>query len=187
MNFLLTCVFYKNFDRYHKQQLTTSVWAVIEDRKLVYQRKLVGKNYIKEEIEHRLDYYKPNWRKAMDVAQWEEEYKYAMNNVRIIKKTRCNLTCNNTVLFKKERNKLGQILSAQLLETYCRSFDQLPSEDQTNIGAILKGYAKQEDIMDAWLQTQDDSLRLYECLGHEFEKQKVYEVFLFTRKVIELH
>lgn len=30
--------------------------------------------------------------------------------------------------------------------------------------------------MDAWLQTQDDSLRLYECLGREVEKQEVYEV-----------
>lgn len=69
-------------NRYHKQQLPTSVWAVIEDRKLVYQRKLIGKNYIKEEIESRLDYFKPDWRNAMDVAHWEEEYRYAMNNVR---------------------------------------------------------------------------------------------------------
>lgn len=78
--------------------------------------------------------------------------------------------------YKKERNKRGQILSTQLLQNYCRSFDQLPPEEQTSVKSILKEHTKQEDIMDAWLQTQDDSLRLYECLGLEDEKQELYEV-----------
>lgn len=58
-----------------------SVWAIIEDRKLVYQRKLIGKNHIKQAIESKLDYYQPSWRNTMDVAHWEEEFRYAMNTV----------------------------------------------------------------------------------------------------------
>lgn len=69
------------------------------------------------------------------------------------------------------------------MENYCQSFDQLPSEDQKSIGLILKEYGKQDDIMDAWLQIQDDSLRLYECLGLEVEKQKLYEVFFISSKI----
>jgi hypothetical protein len=36
--------------------------------------------------------------------------------------------------------------------------------------------------MDAWLQTQDDSLRLYECLGLEVEKQVLHEVCIYMVK-----
>lgn len=78
--------------------------------------------------------------------------------------------------YKKEGNKRGQALYRQLLKSYCQSFDQLPPEEQISVKSILKEYTKQEDIMDAWLQTQDDSLRLYECLGLEDEKQEIYEV-----------
>lgn len=141
-------------DLYHKQNLPVSLWAVIEDRKLVYQRKLIGKNYIKAEIENRLDYFQPSWRTTIDFAHWKEEFNYAMRN---------------------ERNKLGQMLSLQLLENYCRSFDQLSTEDQLGVKSLLNDYVKQKDIMDAWLQIQDESLRIYECLGSEVEKQKLYE------------
>ncbi|CAO3654848.1 unnamed protein product [Mucor hiemalis] len=141
-------------DIYHEQNLPVSLWAVIEDRKLVYQRKLIGKNFIKEEIESRLDYFQPSWRTTLDFAHWKEEFDYAMKN---------------------ERNKLGQMMSQQLLESYCRSFDQLPTEDQMSVKSVLSDYVKQKDIMDAWLQIQDESLRIYECLGLEVEKQKLYE------------
>lgn len=158
--------------------MSASVWAVVEDRRLVYQRRLIGKNYIKREIECKLDYYQPEWRATMDVTRWEEEYRYAMNNVSIYFLLLI-LKYNNIKLYKKkERNKRGQILSSQLLQTYCRSFEQLPPEEQTIVKSILKEHTKKEDIMDAWLQTQDDSLRLYECLGLEDEKQALYEVKL---------
>lgn len=78
----------------------------------------------------------------------------------------------------KERNKRGQILFTKLLQNYCPSFDQLPLEEQTSVKSILN--TKQEDIMDTWLQIQDDSLRLFECLGFEDEKQELYEVSYIT-------
>jgi ABC-type ATPase with predicted acetyltransferase domain len=68
----------KKCEIYHKELI--SVWAIIEDRKLVLQRKLIGKTHIKQEIENKLDYYQPDWRTTMDVTHWEEEYRYAMNN-----------------------------------------------------------------------------------------------------------
>ncbi|KAI7897158.1 uncharacterized protein EV154DRAFT_490660 [Mucor mucedo] len=144
----------KKMEMHNKQRIPATVWAIIEDRRLVYQRRLIGKNYIKREIECKLDYYQPEWRATMDINQWEEEYRYAMNN---------------------ERNKRGQILFTRLVQSYCESFDQLPPDEQIGVKSILKEYTKQEDIMDAWLQTQDDSLRLYECLGLEDEKQEMYE------------
>lgn len=66
------------------------------------------------------------------------------------------------------------MLSIQLLN-YCRSYEQLPTKDQTMLQSLLNEYNK-EDMMDIWLQTQDDSLRLYENLGLEVEKDKMYEV-----------
>jgi hypothetical protein len=70
-----------SFDRYQRQQVPVSLWAVIEDRKLVYQRRLIGKNHIKREIEHALDRNQPDWRGKLDTDHWEEEYRYALNSV----------------------------------------------------------------------------------------------------------
>jgi hypothetical protein len=156
-------------DRYQRQQVPVSLWAVIEDRKLVYQRRLVGKNHVKREIEQALDLYQPDWRGKMDTSQWEEEYRFALNNVST---SRLYSTVSH-MFDKKERNRRGQMLSMQLLD-YCRSYEQLPPEDQTTVQALLSG--KKEDMMDIWLQTQDDALRLYESLGLEVEKDKMYEV-----------
>lgn len=77
-------------------------------------------------------------------------------------------------LKKKERNKRGQTLYTKLLQNYCSSFDQLPSDEHLIVKSVLS--TKQEDLMDTWLQIQDDSLRLYEYLGSEDEKQELYEV-----------
>lgn len=60
-----------------------SLWAVIENRKLVYQRKIIERHYIKQEIEETLDQLEPNWRQQLDIIQWVEEYNHAMNTVSI--------------------------------------------------------------------------------------------------------
>jgi hypothetical protein len=75
----------------------------------------------------------------------------------------------------KERNKRGFNLSNQLKD-YCESFDQLSPSEKQNIQESLKEFTRHGDIMDAWLQIQDDSLRLYECLGLEDEKYQMHEV-----------
>ncbi|KAI9365651.1 hypothetical protein BD770DRAFT_76902 [Pilaira anomala] len=142
----------KKCEFYSKQQLPVSIWAIIEDKRLVYHRKLIGKNYIKSEIEVKLDYYQPDWRTTIDFKRWGEEYRHAMDN---------------------ERNKRGQTLYTKLLQNYCSSFDQLPSDEHLIVKSVLS--TKQEDLMDTWLQIQDDSLRLYEYLGSEDEKQEFYE------------
>lgn len=155
--FFITMLNPFSFDRYQRQNLTVSLWAVIEDRKLVYQRKLIEKLYVKREIEYLLDTQQPDWRISMNVSHWEEEYKHTMAH--------------------NERNKRGKMLFTQLLN-YCKSFEQLPVEDQAMIHNFLRENSseKKQDIMDTWLQVQDESLRLYENLGIELEKQEIYEV-----------
>ncbi|KAI8884090.1 cysteine proteinase [Backusella circina FSU 941] len=143
----------KRYEILKKQQLNPSVWTIIEDRRLVFQRKLIGKTYIKSKIENELDSSYPDWRENTDVRQWEEEYHYVMKN---------------------ERNKRGFNLSNQLKD-YCKSFDQLSPSEKQNIQESLVEFTRHGDIMDAWLQIQDDSLRLYECLGLEDEKYKMHE------------
>lgn len=54
------------------------VWAIVENRKLVYQRKLTSKLFMKQEIEKILDDHQPNWRVTMRL--WEEEYRYALES-----------------------------------------------------------------------------------------------------------
>ena len=39
-----------------------------------------------------------------------------------------------------------------------------------------------EEIMDYWLQVQDDSLRIYKQLGEEYEKQQKYQVIINTKR-----
>lgn len=75
------------------------------------------------------------------------------------------------------------MLSMQLFD-YCRSYEQLPAEDQTNLQVLLKELTHKEDMFDIWLQTQDDSLRLYENLGLEVEKDELYKVKLYTESCI---
>ncbi|KAG1123783.1 hypothetical protein G6F42_010232 [Rhizopus arrhizus] len=146
----------KRCEMYQRQNLKVTLWAVIEDRKLVYQRKLIEKLYIKREIEYFLDTQQPEWRISMNVPHWEEEYKHTMTH--------------------NERNKRGKMAFNQLL-SYCKSFEQLPVQDQDMIRSFLRQNSSEEkqDVMDTWLQIQDDSLRLYESLGHELEKQEIYE------------
>ncbi|KAL7315175.1 hypothetical protein PS15m_006661 [Mucor circinelloides] len=147
----------KRCEMYQRQNLKVTLWAVIEDRKLVYQRKLIEKLYIKREIEYFLDTQQPEWRISMNVPHWEEEYKHTMTH--------------------NERNKRGKMAFNQLL-SYCKSFEQLPVQDQDMIRSFLRQNSSEEkqDVMDTWLQIQDDSLRLYESLGLELEKQEIYEI-----------
>lgn len=60
--------------------------------------------------------------------------------------------------------------------SYCKSFDQLSTYEQLVVKDVLREYIQQESIKDAWLQIQDESLRLYESLGLESEKEEFYEV-----------
>ncbi|GAN01346.1 ubiquitin carboxylterminal hydrolase L5 [Mucor ambiguus] len=146
----------KRCEMYQRQNLKVTLWAVVEDRKLVYQRKLIEKLYVKRKIEYLLDTQEPEWRISMNVPHWEEEYKHTMAN--------------------NERNRRGKMAFDKLL-SYCKSFEQLPLQDQDLIHSFLRQNAseKKKDVMDTWLQIQDDALRLYENLGLELEKQEVYE------------
>lgn len=67
-------LFFKQDFRYQ----LISVWAIVENRKLVYQRKLTSKLFMKQEIEKILDDHQPNWRATMRL--WEEEYRYALES-----------------------------------------------------------------------------------------------------------
>jgi hypothetical protein len=58
-----------------------TLWAVIENRKLVYQRKLIEKSYIKQEIENTLDRSSPGWKKHINIIHWMEEYHHTMSTV----------------------------------------------------------------------------------------------------------
>ncbi|KAI8069858.1 uncharacterized protein B0P05DRAFT_192415 [Gilbertella persicaria] len=133
-----------------------SIWAVIEDRKLVYQRRLIGLSYVKHKIEAILDLQEPSWRKKMNIQQWEEEYRFTMHH--------------------NKRIQQGLIVSNELYNNYCRSFTQLPPEEQDVFSHTFYEYMKREDKMDVWLKIQDDLLRLYERLGIEFEKDMMFEV-----------
>ena len=77
--FLLLFIYF--FYRYQRQQIPFSVWSIIEDRRHVYQRRLVGKAYLRSAIERQLDYCDPNWRLTFRAHQWEDEYKHALETV----------------------------------------------------------------------------------------------------------
>ncbi|KAI9470513.1 MAG: ubiquitin carboxyl-terminal hydrolase [Benjaminiella poitrasii] len=66
--------------RREMEKSSVSLWTVIEDRNRVYQRKLVEKDYIKKQIENRLDMYRPDWRSHDEVFRWQEEYRHSINN-----------------------------------------------------------------------------------------------------------
>jgi len=122
---------------------------------------LIEKLYVKREIEYFLDTQEPEWRVSMNIPQWEEEYKHTMTH--------------------NDRNKRGKIAFNQLLG-YCKSFEQLPLQDQDMIHSFLKQNAteKRQDVMDTWLHIQDDALRLFESLGLESEKQEIDEVIAWN-------
>ncbi|KAI7904238.1 ubiquitin carboxyl-terminal hydrolase [Cokeromyces recurvatus] len=140
---------------YQKQKEDSiSLWAVIEDRNRVYQRKIIEKNYLKRQIEYKLDKYQPNWKSSNEVTQWEEEYRYAIDH--------------------NETNRRGHIRSIDMLN-YCHSFNQLPLRIQKNVNLLLKEQKHNvEDIMEAWIRVQDDCLRLYASLGNQVEKEDIY-------------
>lgn len=77
--------------RYQRQQIPISVWTVIQDRRLVYQRRLFTRHHLKAVIEQRLDACDPDWRSEMRADQWEDEYAHAMDNVSTCKQTDTSL------------------------------------------------------------------------------------------------
>ncbi|KAI8147473.1 ubiquitin carboxyl-terminal hydrolase [Fennellomyces sp. T-0311] len=141
--------------RCQRQQIPFSVWSVIEDRRHVYQRRLVGKAYLRSAIERQLDYCDPNWRIAFRAHQWEDEYKHALET---------------------ERCKRGVAL--HIYYPLCRSIEDLPANDRAELDAEVEtginGRPVQE-LVDLWLQNQDDSIRLYARLGEEQDKHEHYE------------
>ncbi|CAO3676881.1 unnamed protein product [Rhizopus microsporus] len=141
----------KKAKMYQELDLPISIWAVIESRKLVYQKKLTSKLFMKQEIENMLDKHQPDWRKSCQ--RWEEEYVHALSS--------------------SERIKRGQLLSNRLAH-HCSRSDQLPNEEKQKIYSSIS-HNKQGSLIDTWLQIHDEILRLYERLGLEDEKDEMYK------------
>ncbi|KAI9260163.1 hypothetical protein BY458DRAFT_548665 [Sporodiniella umbellata] len=127
-----------------------SFWVVVEDRKLVYQKKLIGILYLKKQIENQLLQEQPDW-KTM-ARKWEEEYSHA--------------------LYSSTQHKRGLLLSKKLL-AHVESFEQLPLAEQHKIRQMLAD--QQANPMDGWLQVHDSALRLYRHLGEEDELEEMEE------------
>ncbi|KAI9492433.1 ubiquitin carboxyl-terminal hydrolase [Zychaea mexicana] len=148
----------RKLDMYQRQQIPFSVWSIIEDRRQVYQRRLVRKAYLRSAIERQLDYCDPSWRTTFRAQQWEDEYKHALET------------------FTKERCKRGAAM--HILYPTCRSVEDLPAQDRAELDAEIEtsvvGRPVQE-LVDLWLQNQDDSIRLYARLSEELEKHESHE------------
>ncbi|KAL0078526.1 hypothetical protein J3Q64DRAFT_1765052 [Phycomyces blakesleeanus] len=149
-------------DMLYRHQTPYSMWAVIEDRRQVYHRQLVGKAYLRQAVENELDSLYPAWRVTLNINRWEEEYQYHMeHNV----------------------NQAGKELVRE--RDYCRVFEDLPVDEQisiqTSIKTDVRGWSEAE-LTDRWMQTQDESLRLYERLGTEYQKHKEYRDDTVRRK-----
>lgn len=65
--------------------------------------------------------------------------------------------------------------------------DLLTSNDLSDLQAQI-GYNTQgrslAEIMDFWLQVQDDSLRIYKQLGEECQKHQKYQVIIKSKEMI---
>ncbi|KAI9029839.1 hypothetical protein CLU79DRAFT_831588 [Phycomyces nitens] len=149
-------------DTLHRHQTPYSMWAVIEDRRKVYQRQLVGKAYLRQAIENELDHLYPAWRVTLNIDQWEEEYQHHMEH---------------------DMNRLARELVKE--HGYCRMFDDLPRDEQVSIQTSLKAEIRgrsESELTDMWMQIQDESLRLYERLGIECQKHQGYRDDTVRRK-----
>lgn len=65
------------------------------------------------------------------------------------------------------------------LYAHCRSVNDLPDEEKAELQQELKSEVEGRpvaELMDLWLQVQDDSLRLQGRLADEHEKREKYEV-----------
>lgn len=89
-------LFYFVYGRCQRQQIPFSIWSVIEDRRRVLQRRLVGRGYLKLAIEHQLDRLDANWRTVVQAQLWEEEYNHAMEAVSVhwYPQGSCNVMAN---------------------------------------------------------------------------------------------
>ncbi|KAI8988438.1 ubiquitin carboxyl-terminal hydrolase [Mycotypha africana] len=146
----LDVVYRELLRRYQRLDDSVTLWAVIEDRKLVLQRQIVEKLYLRSAIERRLDFHRPDWRIKMNVIYWDEEFRHTIDN--------------------NETSRRGLQTSKQLL-SYCQSFSQLPTQHQAESTATLDNYTRNVETMGvAWLKIQDIMLQLYEKLGLEVEK-----------------
>ncbi|KAG2227055.1 hypothetical protein INT45_006462 [Circinella minor] len=152
----------RKLDIYQRQQIPFSVWSIIEDRRHVYQRRLVKKAYLKSAIERQLDYCDPNWRLTFRAHQWEDEYKHALET---------------------ERCKRGAAM--HIYFPYCRSIEDLSVQDRAELDSEIENNMINrpvQELVDLWLQNQDDSIRIYERLGEEQEKHESYENVTIRRQ-----
>ncbi|CAO3636168.1 unnamed protein product [Cunninghamella echinulata] len=138
---------------YRKQRISFSIWSLVEDKRHVIQRKLIEKSSKKKEIEMYLDQHYPLWRHEHSIHQWEEEYQHTMNNV--------------------DNNKRGSLVSTQLLSQ--SSSTQPQPQPQYTHEPISISNPSFDELMNLWLQAQDELLRLYNHLGKEDEKHEKYQ------------
>ncbi|KAI8364112.1 hypothetical protein BD560DRAFT_333550, partial [Blakeslea trispora] len=99
----------KKIDMYDGHDV--SVWAVTQDEKLKYHRKIIGLNYIKFQTEIALDIHDSSWRKRGDIDRWEEEYHFVINhNVRNAISSFYQLPIEEQTVFK---SKLEEYMKMQ--------------------------------------------------------------------------
>lgn len=106
---------------------------------------------------------------------------------------KCGLTTN----LPKERCKRGteiypnldtwMIEASTATPAMTTEPDLLTSNDLSDLQAQI-GYNTQgrslAEIMDFWLQVQDDSLRIYKQLGEECQKHQKYQVIIKSKEMI---
>ncbi|ORX61987.1 cysteine proteinase [Hesseltinella vesiculosa] len=136
-------------ESHQRQNISYSMWSLIQDRRQILQRKLVAQRYQKESIERNMDVIQPRWRALPDVRHWEDEFRH--------------------VILNNKHNVRGIRVSSELL-TYCQKIEDLDEDEWP----VIEEQTSFKAWVDYWIQTQDTLLRLYNRLGQEDEKHENY-------------
>ncbi|CDS06916.1 hypothetical protein LRAMOSA09439 [Lichtheimia ramosa] len=164
----------RKIELYQRQQIPFTIWSVIEDRRRVYQRQLAAKAYMKRAIEQHLEAHDPSWRVPLRAQQWEEEYRHALQAERCKRGTEIYPNLDTWMI------EASTATPAMTTEPDLLTSNDL-SDLQAQIGYNTQGRSLAE-IMDFWLQVQDDSLRIYKQLGEECQKHQKYQDDVIRRQ-----
>ena len=70
---------------------------------------------------------------------------------------------------------------------YCRSIEDLSVQDRAELDSEVENHMVNrpiQELVDLWLQNQDDSIRLYARLGEEQEKNERHEVIIISNFIV---
>jgi len=164
----------RKMELYSKSRINFTLFAVIKSRELVYEDRLRSKRRLKLAIESKLDVLDPEWRSKCKFDQWEEEFHFTISEIQ--KQYQRDLPSQPQRDIIEDLAVLGASPDPSRIESWTvpsNTPHSMRTREENTFQENMALVTESSDprlMIDMWLQTQEDCVRLHEAIAQEEEK-----------------